>query len=86
LAREEELTWREEAQIYENALVKVSVDLDVERANAEATQKKYLDKMHVYTARAKHSLDLDKMLGKKKVECWWRRSPVVSTLGTTMGS
>jgi hypothetical protein len=76
LVREEELTWREEAlatweeraRISEKALAQVSADLDAERANAEATRKEYLNKMEVHTAHAKHSLNLDKMLGEKKVE------------------
>jgi hypothetical protein len=34
----------------------------------EATRKEYLNKMEVHTARAKHSLNLDKMLGEKKVQ------------------
>jgi hypothetical protein len=76
LAWEEELTQREgslialedKAKISEKALVKVSTDLDAKQAKVEATQKEYLDKMEVHTARAKHSLSLDKMLGDKKVE------------------
>jgi oligoendopeptidase F len=76
LAREEELTQREEALttreekagILEKALAKVSADLAAERAKAEATRKVYLEKMAAHTARAKHSLGLDKMLGEKKVE------------------
>jgi hypothetical protein len=76
LAWEEELTRREEAlaaweervRISEKALAQVSVDLDAERAKAEATRKEYLDKMEVHTAHAKHSLNLDKMLGEKKVK------------------
>jgi oligoendopeptidase F len=76
LAREEELTQREEALttreekagILEKALAKVSADLAAERAKAEATRKEYLEKMAAHTARAKHSLGLDKMLGEKKVE------------------
>jgi hypothetical protein len=70
LAREDELTRREEAlaaqeekaRISEKALAKVSADLDIERAKAKATQKEYIDKMETHTARAKHSLGLDKML------------------------
>jgi hypothetical protein len=58
----------EKASISEKALTKVSVDLNVERANDEATRKEYLDKMDTHTARAKHSLGLDKMLGEKKAE------------------
>jgi oligoendopeptidase F len=76
LVREEELTQREEALttreekagILEKALAKVSADLAAERAKAEATRKEYLEKMAAHTARAKHSLGLDKMLGEKKVE------------------
>jgi hypothetical protein len=40
----------------------------VERAKAKATQKEYLEKMVSHTAHAKHSLDLDKMMGETKVE------------------
>jgi hypothetical protein len=46
----------------------ISVDLDVERAKAEATQKGYLDKMEAHTAHTKLSLDLEKMLVEKKIE------------------
>jgi hypothetical protein len=68
--------WREEAlaaqeeemRISEKALAKVSADLDAKWAKSEATQKEYLNKMEAHTARAKHSLGLDKMLGEKKVE------------------
>jgi hypothetical protein len=76
LAPEEELTrreealaaWEEKVGISKKALAKVSADLDAERTMAEATQKEYLDKMVAHTARTKHSLGLDKMLGEKKVE------------------
>jgi hypothetical protein len=76
LTWKEELTWREEAlaaregkaRISEKALAKVSADLNTERAKAEATQKEYLDKMEAHTAHTKHSLNLDKMLGEKKVK------------------
>jgi hypothetical protein len=61
--------WEEKAKIFERAmLVKVSADLDTKPEKAEATQKKYLDKMEVHTTRTKHSLGLDNMLGEKKVE------------------
>jgi hypothetical protein len=61
LVREEELTWREEAlatreekaRVSENALTKISVNLD---------------KMVTHTARAKHSLGLNKILGEENVE------------------
>jgi hypothetical protein len=49
-------------------LVKVNANLDDELAKAEATQKEYLNKMEAHTAHAKHSLDLDKMMGEKKVK------------------
>jgi hypothetical protein len=69
LAWEEELTRREEkAGISEKALAKVSADLNAEWTKAEATWKEYLDKMAAHTARAKHSLGLEKMLGEKKVD------------------
>jgi hypothetical protein len=57
LAWEDELTQMEE----------VSVDLEAKQTKTEATRKEYLDKMEAHTARAKHSLSLDKMLGEKKV-------------------
>jgi hypothetical protein len=76
LTREEELTWREEAltmreeksKITKKALVKVSADLDAERAKTEATRQEYLDKMWAYTDHAKHTLSLDKILEEKKVQ------------------
>jgi hypothetical protein len=76
LAWEEELTWREEALaaqvekagIAEKDLIKVSADLDAERAKAEATRKEYLDKMEMHIAHTKRSLSLDKMLGVKRLE------------------
>jgi hypothetical protein len=76
LTCEEELTRREEAlaawewkaRIFEMALVKVSANLDVERAKIKATQKEYLDKMETHTTHAQHSLDLHMMLGEKKVQ------------------
>jgi hypothetical protein len=76
LAHEEQLTWREEAlamwdekaTILERALAMVSANLDTNRAKAEATRKEYLNKMEAHTARAKHSLGLDKMLGEKNFE------------------
>jgi hypothetical protein len=55
-------------RISEKALAKVSADLDAEWAKDEVTQKEYLDKMEAYTACAKHSLSLNKMLGEKKVK------------------
>ncbi len=69
LTREEVLTIQEEkARISEKSLSKVSADLDAEWAKAKATRKEYIDKMETHTARAKHSLGLDKMLGEKKVK------------------
>jgi hypothetical protein len=69
MQREEALVAREEkAGISEKALSKVSADLNAERAKAKATHKEYLKKMVAHTTRAKHSLNLDKMLGKRKVE------------------
>jgi hypothetical protein len=62
----------EKAGIMEKALAKVSADLNGERTKAEATQKEYHDKMEAHTARAKHSLNLDKVLEEKKVELDWR--------------
>jgi hypothetical protein len=69
MQREEALATRDEkSRVLENALAKVSADLDVEPAKAESTQNEYLNKMAAHTAHAKHSLGLDKMLGEKKVE------------------
>jgi hypothetical protein len=66
--REEALAaWKEKARISKKTLTKVSDDLDAERTKAEATRKEYLNKIEAHTACAKHSLDLDKMLGEKKV-------------------
>jgi hypothetical protein len=61
--------WREEALTVreEKALVKVNAKLDIERAKIKATQKEYFDKMEAHTTHVKHSLDLNKMLGDKKV-------------------
>jgi hypothetical protein len=50
------------------ALTKVSTDLNAKRAKAEATQKEDPDKMAAHTACTKHSLNLDKMRGEKKVK------------------
>jgi hypothetical protein len=67
--REEALTaWEEKVGIAEKALIKVSANLDAERLTVEATWKEYLDKMEAHITRTKHSLDLDKILGEKKVE------------------
>jgi TnpA family transposase len=52
--------------VSENALAKVSADLNAEWAKKEATQKEYLDKMVAHTTRAKHSLSLDKMMGRTR--------------------
>jgi TnpA family transposase len=52
----------------EKALTEVSADHDTERAKAWATRKEYLGKMAAHTTHSKHSLDLDKMLGEKKVK------------------
>jgi hypothetical protein len=51
--------WEEKAKISEKALVKVSVDLDAELKKIEATHQEYLNKMHVHTDHAKHTLTLD---------------------------
>jgi hypothetical protein len=78
--------------ISEKALAKVSPDLDVERTKAEVTQKEYLDKMAAHIAYAKHSLGLDKILGRRRLNLmgrsgtwscvrrhWWRLNPGEST-------
>jgi hypothetical protein len=62
--REEALTVKEEkAGISRKALAKVSADLDAERNKAEATWQEYLNKRAAHKACAKHSLELDKILG-----------------------
>jgi uncharacterized 2Fe-2S/4Fe-4S cluster protein (DUF4445 family) len=67
--RDEALTVQEEkARISKMPLVKVNIDIDVECAKTEGTHKEYLDKMQVSTARAMHTLGLDKMMGEKKVK------------------
>jgi hypothetical protein len=66
--REEALAvWEEKARISKKALVKVSTDLNTKREKTEATRQVYLDKMCTHTARAKHTLSLNKVLGEKKV-------------------
>jgi hypothetical protein len=40
----------------------VSANLDAERAKTKATHKEYLNWMQAHTARAEHTLGLDKML------------------------
>jgi hypothetical protein len=47
------------------ALINVSADLDNECAKTEATRKEYLNKMEMHTARTKHTIGLNKMLGEK---------------------
>jgi hypothetical protein len=100
MQREEALVTRvEKARIFEMALVKVSANLDAKQEITEATRKDYLDKMEAHTARAKHSLSLNKMLRRRRsssmgesgsLSCmrwhWWRHSPEVSTPRTTMRS
>jgi hypothetical protein len=62
--REEAFAAQEEkARISKMALVKVSADLDAERAKTEATHKEDLDQMRVHTACAQHTLSLNKVLG-----------------------
>jgi hypothetical protein len=58
--------WEEKARISEKALVKISADVNTERAKIEATYQEYLDKMRVHTNHAKHTLGLDKMLGRTR--------------------
>jgi hypothetical protein len=62
LLQEVELTQREKA------LVKVSADLDAEQAKTKNTHHEYLGKMRAHTDHTKHTLNLDKMLGEKKVQ------------------
>jgi hypothetical protein len=75
LAKEEQLTLREEAiaiwekgvGVSERALGKVRLELNMERVETKATRHEYLEKMCVHTACVKHMLNLDEMLGEKKV-------------------
>jgi hypothetical protein len=55
--------------VSEKALAKVNPNLGVEQA--KATRKEYLEKMAAHTARAKHSLGLDKMLGGEEGRARW---------------
>jgi hypothetical protein len=57
----------EKARISKKALVQVRAALDAERTKAESTHQ-YLNKIEAHTARGRHFLDVDKMLGKKMVE------------------
>jgi hypothetical protein len=50
------------------ALVKVSANLDAEQAKTKNTHHEYLGKMRAHTDHTKHTLNLDKMLGEKKVQ------------------
>jgi hypothetical protein len=66
--REETLTTREEEMISEKAHTQVSPALDEEWTKGEAAQQEYLGKIEAHTARGKLVLDIDKMLGEKRVE------------------
>jgi hypothetical protein len=67
--REETLTTREEKEkISEKALTQVSAALDEEWTKGEAARQEYLGKIEAHTARGKLVLDIDKMLGEKRVE------------------
>jgi hypothetical protein len=67
--REETLTTREEKEmISEKALTQVSPALDEEWTKGEAARQEYLGKIEAHTARGKLVLDIDKMLGEKRVE------------------
>jgi TnpA family transposase len=50
----------------------VNTNHNVDRAKTEATSKEYLDNMQGHIARANHNLDLNKMLGAKKVQLDWK--------------
>jgi hypothetical protein len=65
--QEQLLMWEEELTQREEALVKVSTNLDVEQAKTDATHQEYLDKMCTHTSCTKYTLSLDKMLGEKMV-------------------
>jgi hypothetical protein len=67
--REEALAVQEEkVRISKKTMVKVSADLDAERAKTEATCQEYLGKMCVHTDCAMNTIDIEKMLGEKKVK------------------
>jgi transketolase len=61
-------TTEEKAVISEKSLAQVSAALDTELTKAEATWQEYFDKVQAHTARTKHALTLDKILGGKKAE------------------
>jgi hypothetical protein len=107
LAWEEELIQREEAlavreekvKISERALVKVSVDLDVEMAKAKATRKEYLNRMEAHTTMPSIPSASTRCWGRRRLSstgesrtwacvrwCWWRRSPEDSTPRTIVKS
>jgi hypothetical protein len=95
LTREEEaIAVREKGVgVSERALVKVSQDLDAKWVKTKATHQEYLEKMCAHTARTKHTLSLDKILGRRKSYPlrrsrtsrwhWWRGRLMTSTLRTT---
>jgi hypothetical protein len=56
----------EKARIFEKPLAQVSAALDAERAQVEATQQEYLDKIQAHTDCSNQVLDLDRMLGERK--------------------
>jgi hypothetical protein len=74
-AREKQLTLREEnlvvreagIEVSEQALGKVSLELDSEWAKTESTRQGYLEKHQAHTASMKHTLGLGKLLEETKV-------------------
>jgi hypothetical protein len=58
--------WEKSVKVSEQALVKVSLDLDTEPAKTEATRQEYLDKMRAHTTRTKHTLSLKNMLVRRR--------------------
>jgi hypothetical protein len=87
LARREEAlaAWEEKVRIAEKALIKVSADLDVERAKAYSTRNEYLDKMekHKFGVMCPGVVFLDSASGPPNYWCFlhqqitrWSRSRV----------
>jgi hypothetical protein len=54
-------------EVSEQALGKMSLELDLEWAKTEATRQGYLEKHQAHTTSIKHTLGLDKLLEETKV-------------------
>jgi hypothetical protein len=75
LAQEEQLTLHEDViaiqekgiEVVEWVLGMVSLELNGMWTKTEATRQGYLEKLQAHTARMKHTVDLNKILGETKV-------------------